>query len=174
MMDRTYTKEEFLGLTDKIRAKIPDITLTTDIIVGFPTETEEEFEDTLQVVAKVEFDSAFTFKYSQRQGTIASKKCPDDVPDTVKTQRIVRLNEAQREITLKKNQTHIGQVLEILIEPTPADKPSPHGVGRTDGNKLVILSQNGHKTGEMIQDRITGATPHTLRGNPIAFPSHSC
>ena len=117
-MNRTYTKEEFLTLVDKIRTKIPNVVLTTDIIVGFPTETDQEFEDTVRVIKSVEFDSAFTFKYSERQGTVAAKKYPDDIPEAVKTQRIMRLNEIQKEITLKKNKAHIGQELEILIEPT--------------------------------------------------------
>ena len=167
MMNRTYTKEKFLELVDKIRVKIPNVALTTDIIVGFPTETDEEFEDTLQVVTKAQFDSAFTFKYSERQGTIASKKYPDDVPETVKTERIMRLNKIQHEITYKKNQTHIGQVHEILIEPVPQDKSSKNSVGRTDTNKLVILSQNSYKMGDMVKVKITHTTPHALKGQPI-------
>lgn len=181
MMNRTYTREEFLSLVDKIRTKIPGVVLTTDIIVGFPTETDEEFEDTLRLITQVEFDSAFTFKYSQRQGTMASKKYPDDVPESLKAQRLMRLNEIQQEITFKKNQAHIGRVFEILIEPTPVDKPSSNSVGRTDGNKLVILPvsppggpKNGCKRGDMVKALITDATPHALRGNPVVFPCYSC
>jgi tRNA-2-methylthio-N6-dimethylallyladenosine synthase len=169
MMNRTYTKEEFLELTDKIRTKIPNIALTTDIIVGFPTETDEEFEDTIKVIGQVQFDSSFSFKYSERQGTIAAKKYPDDVPEGVKTQRIMRLNQVQNEITFKKNQAHIGEIHEILIEPATQDKPSPNAVGRTDTNKLVILSNNDHKIGDMVKVKITHATPHALKGEPIAL-----
>ncbi len=174
MMDRSYSKEEFLSLVDKIRTKIPQVALTTDIIVGFPTETDEEFEDTLRVMTKVQFDSAFIFKYSQRQGTIASKKYPDDIPDSIKTKRIVRLNEVQKEITFKKNQAQVGQAFDILIEPPLQDKTSANFVGRTDGNKLVILpaspkggSPNGYKTGSIVRIKITGATPHALKGQPL-------
>ncbi len=163
MMNRTYTKEEFLALVDKIRSKIPEIVLTTDIIVGFPTETEAEFEETLEMMRRVRFDSAFTFKYSERQGTIASKKYPDDVPDTVKTARIMRLNEIQKAITLQKNQADIGKTFQILIEPTPPNKAAEHTVGRTDGNKLVILPLNGLKTGDLAMVKITSATPHALK-----------
>jgi len=171
MMNRSYSKEEYLELVDKIRAKIPNIALTTDIIVGFPTETDTEFEDTLKVVAQAQFDSAFSFKYSERQGTIASKKYPDDVPETVKTQRILRLNKIQNEITYKKNQAHIGQECEILIEPATQDKSSQNSVGRTDTNKLVILSQSGYKIGDTVKVKITDATPHALKGQPLEIAS---
>jgi len=177
MMNRTYTKEEFLGLVDKIRSKIPDIALTTDIIVGFPTETGREFEDTLKVVTQVRFDSAFSFKYSERQGTIAAKKYPDDVPEPVKTQRIMRLNKIQNEITLKKNQAHIGQVQEILIEPATQKKCSHNAVGRADNNKLVILPVGpaiggasgpvSPQVGDIVKVKITHATPHALKGQAL-------
>lgn len=167
MMNRTYTNEEFLNLVDKIRSKIQNIALTTDVIVGFPTETDNEFEDTIQVIAKAQFDSAFTFKYSERQGTIASKKYPDDVPEAIKTERIMRLNGLQKEITLKKNEAHINQVVEILIEPTPPDKPSTNSVGRTDGNKLVILPKGDYQIGSLVEVTITDATPHALKGLPL-------
>jgi tRNA-2-methylthio-N6-dimethylallyladenosine synthase len=167
MMDRTYTREEFLALVEKIRTLIPEIVLTTDIIVGFPTETDEEFEDTIRIMAQVQFDSAFTFKYSQRQGTIASKKYADDVPDSVKTERLMRLNEIQKDITYKKNRLAIGDIFDILIEPAPEDKPSANSVGRTDGNKLVILPSNGYKMGETVKVKIVDATPHSLKALPL-------
>lgn len=164
LMNRTYTKEEFLNLVDKIRTKIPHIILTTDIIVGFPTETEREFEDTLEVIAKAQFDSAFTFKYSQRQGTIASKKYPDDISEAVKTERIMRLNEIQKEITYQKNRAHIGEIHTVLLEPYPEAKDTSQMPGRTDGNKLVLLPQSSFKGGDMVKVRITDATPHALKG----------
>jgi len=167
MMNRTYTKEEFLSLVDKIRAKIPNVAITTDIIVGFPTETDSEFEDTLEVISKVQFDSAFTFKYSERQGTIASKKHPDDVPESVKTERIMRLNEIQKEITYQKNVSHIGEIHTILLEPYPEAKDTDQMPGRTDGNKLVLLPQGPYKGGDLLKVRITAATPHSLKGQPL-------
>jgi len=166
MMNRTYTNEEFLNLVYKIRTKIPNVTLTTDIIVGFPTETDGEFEDTLEVVKKSEFDSAFNFKYSERQGTIASKNYPDDVPEEIKTERIMQLNELQKGITLKKNQAHIGQTLEILVEP-PTKENSVYSVGRTDGGKLVVLPKGDHIFGSIIKVSITEASPHALKAVPI-------
>jgi len=172
MMNRTYTKEEFLSLVDKIRDKIPGVALTTDIIVGFPTETDEEFEDTLQVITKVQFDSSFTFKYSERQGTISSKKYPDDVPENLKTERIMRLNEIQKEITYQKNRAHIGETQSVLLQPIPEAKNTDQMPGRTDGNKLVLLPQGGpYKGGELVKVRITDATPHALKGQPLSSPS---
>ena len=167
MMDRTYTNEEFLNLVDKIRHKIPNVALSTDIIVGFPTETDGEFEDTLQVVAKVGFDSAFTFKYSERQGTIASKKYPDDVPEAIKTERIMSLNEIQKEITYHRNRAHIGEIQTVLVEPYPGSKNIDRMPGRTDGNKLVLLPLGPYKGGDLVQARIIDATPHALKGQAV-------
>ena len=171
LMNRTYTKEEFLSLVDKIRTKIPNVALSTDIIVGFPTETDGEFEDTIEVVIKsAQFDIAFTFKYSERQGTIASKKYPDDVPEAVKTERHthLRLNEIQKEITYqKKSAADIGEIQTVLLEPYPEAKNTNQMPGRTDGNKLVILPPGPYKGGDMIKVRITDATPHVLKGLPL-------
>jgi tRNA-2-methylthio-N6-dimethylallyladenosine synthase len=167
MMNRTYTKEEFLDLVDKIRAKIPNIALTTDIIVGFPTETDNEFEDTPYVISKAGFGSAFNFKCSERQGTIASKKYPDDVSEAIKTERIMRLNEVQKEITYQKNLAHIGETHTVLLEPYPEAKNTEQMPGRTDGNKLAILPLGPYKGGDMVKVRITAATPHALKGQPV-------
>ena len=123
-----------------ISALIPQVTLTTDIIVGFPTETAEEFADTVKIMKKVEFDSAFIFKYSERKGTAASRQYPDSVPEEEKTRRIMDLNDLQKAITLKKNQQHIGEVQEVLIEEKDAQHVGYEFKGRTDGNKLVIFS----------------------------------
>jgi len=166
LMDRTYTKEEYLGLVDKMRRRIPDVVLSTDIIAGFPTETDAEFEDTLDVLRRVQFDFAFTFKYSERKGTIASRKFPDDVPEEKKTGRVMRLNELQKEITYQKNRAHIGEVHTILLEPAMGPNPEGRFVGRTDGNKLVLLPLGAFRAGQMLKVRVTDATPHALRGRP--------
>jgi len=173
MMNRTYTKEEFLALVDHVRAKVPNVSLSTDIIVGFPTETEDEFKDTLDVVSKVKFDAVFNFKYSERQGTIATKKYPDDIPEAVKTERIMRLIEIQKEITYKNNQAHIGKVETVLLEPYPDSKNKEIMPGRTDGGLLVLLPQGPYKGGDLVNVRITAATPHALKGQPLPNMSPS-
>ncbi len=167
LMNRTYTQEEFLRLVDDIRKHYPDIVLTTDVIVGFPTETDEEFEDTYKVMKEVEFDSAFIFKYSERKGTIAARKYPDDVTEEKKTERIVRLNELQKEISLKKNRAHIGQIHEVLIEEESTKKSSDDFQGRNDGNKLVIIPSGPYKKGDFINVEITDATAHVLKGRVV-------
>ncbi|MBN1481990.1 tRNA (N6-isopentenyl adenosine(37)-C2)-methylthiotransferase MiaB [candidate division KSB1 bacterium] len=164
MMNRTYSKEEFLDLVHEIRDFYPDMVLSTDIIVGFPTETETEFDDTVDVVAHVAFDSAFIFKYSERKGTIAARKYPDDVPEAIKTERIVRLNELQKEISLKKNKAHIGQEHKVLIESMTTKKSHTDVQGRNDGNKLVILPGGDYCTGDFVRAKIVDASAHVLKG----------
>ena len=163
-MNRTYTKEEFLALAAKIRTIYPDMALTTDVIVGFPTETDEEFRDTVEVMRQVEFDSAFIFKYSERKGTIAARKFPDDVSEETKTERIVELNELQKNISLKKNKAHIGQVHQVLVETIGTKKSESDVQGRNDGNKLVILPQGKYGIGDFVSARIESASPHALKG----------
>ena len=163
-MNRTYTKEEFLDLVHEIRSHDADMVLSTDVIVGFPTETDEEFADTIDVMQKVEFDSAFIFKYSERKGTIAARKFADDVPEEVKTERIVALNDMQKEISLKKNRAHIGQVHSVLIDSLSTKKSDLHMQGRNDGNKLVILPRGDQGIGDFVNVRIEGASAHVLKG----------
>lgn len=166
-MNRTYTKEEFLSLVQSIRNAYPDMVLTTDIIVGFPTETDAEFQDTVDVMRQVQFDSAFIFKYSERKGTIAARKFSDDVPEAVKTERIVRLNELQKEISLQKNRAHIGQTHQVLIEELSTKKSATDVQGRNDGNKLVILPAGNYGIGDFVHVQITDATAHVLKGQVI-------
>ena len=159
LMDRTYIREEFMALAGKIRGLIPGVALSTDVIVGFCTETDADFAQTLDVMEQVGFDSAFTFKYSQRKGTIASRKYSDDVPEAIKTERIVLLNEVQKKISLRKNRAHIGETIEILLE-NKGSKRSPDVLyGRADGNQLVTLDEGGYALGELIQVRVIDASP---------------
>jgi tRNA-2-methylthio-N6-dimethylallyladenosine synthase len=162
-MNRTYTKREFLDLVDEIRLIMPEVSLTTDVICGFCGETDEDFEETLEVICRVEFDSAFTFKYSARKQTIAERKYKDDVPDEVKLQRLTRLIELQREISKKRNAAEIGKVLEVLVE-EPSKKNSHEWLGRTDQNKGVVFWDAAVKPGDFVQVRINAAGTNTLRG----------
>jgi tRNA-2-methylthio-N6-dimethylallyladenosine synthase len=167
VMNRTYTRDEYLRLVDKIRATIPSIVLTTDIIVGFPTETEAEFMDTYKLMETVEFDAAFIFKYSERKGTIASRKLPDDVSEAAKTERIVRLNELQKEISVRKNNAHVGETHQVLVEELTSKKSDHQIQGRNDGNKIVIFEKTDAVVGQMVDVKITDATANVLRGTAV-------
>lgn len=168
LMNRTYTQEEFLALVDKTRLKIPGVALSTDIIVGFCSETDAEFEDTVKVMEHVQFDSAFMFKYSQRKGTTAERKHKDDVPEAIKTERIVRLNEIQREIMLKRNRALIGQTVEVLIEQAETARSQTDMKGRSDGNHIVIFPQGDYGPGDTINVTITDANALSLKGIPAS------
>lgn len=165
LMNRTYTKEEFLELAFQVRATIPELSLTTDIIVGFPTETEEEFKDTLEVLQQVEFDSSFMFKYSERKQTIASRKYPDDVSEDDKTSRITRLVDLQREISLRKNQKHLNQTFKVLVE--GSGKKPGQLLGRNDANKIVVFDDNGAAVSEFTSVKINEVTANTLIGQSV-------
>jgi tRNA-2-methylthio-N6-dimethylallyladenosine synthase len=162
-MNRTYTKQEFLDLVAEIRAIVPEISLTTDVICGFCGETDEDFEETLEVMRRVEFDSAFTFKYSERKHTIAERKFKDDVPDEVKLQRLTRLIDLQREISRQRNAAEIGKVFEVLVE-EPSKKNPHEWLGRTDQNKGVVFWDDAVKPGDFVHVCINAAGTNTLRG----------
>ncbi len=162
LMNRTYTQQEFIDLAKHMRQVIPGLVLTTDVIVGFPTETEAEFQDTLKVMREVAFDAAFMFKYSERQHTIASRKYPDDVSEADKTSRITRLVDLQREISLEQNKKHIGQIHEVMVD--GRGKKPGQLLGRNDGNKIVVFPDNGASNGDLIPVRIEEVTANTLIG----------
>ena len=166
-MNRTYTKEEFLALIDHARAMVPGVSISTDIIVGFPTETEDEFEDTVDVVRKSQFDSAYIFKYSERKLTLASRRFPDDVPEAEKTRRIVKLNEIQRAISLEKNKAQIGQIQTLLVEHEVSKKSDLEAATRNDANNIVIIPRGNLKQGDWVQAKIVDAAVNHLKGEIV-------
>ena len=168
LMNRKYTKTKYLKLVDKIRKRCPNVALTTDIIVGFPSETEDEFNDTLDVIKKVQYDAAFIFKYSPRSGTQAAQKFEDDVTNPTKTKRIVKLNDLQKKISLKQNKRSIGQTEEILIERTATASKKGQIHGRTGTNKIVTIPSGPYRVGDFVNVSITSASPHVLRGKVIS------
>ena len=163
-MNRRYTREEYLTLVEKIRARVPNCTITTDIIVGFPGETDAEFEETLDLVRQVGYDAAFTFIYSKRTGTPAAKM-PDQVPQAVKHERLNRLMEAQNANGLAVNQRYVGRTLEVLVE-GPTEKNPKVWNGRTRTNKLVLWPVAGEacKPGEYVNVKICSAQTWLLKG----------
>jgi tRNA-2-methylthio-N6-dimethylallyladenosine synthase len=172
LMNRTYTAEEYLTLVKKIKQTIPGICLSTDIISGFPTETEEDHRMTLDLIREVNYDGAFTFKYSPRENTKAWSM-PDDVTEETKLRRLNEIIELQRSISIQQNSAMIGENVEVLVEGT--SKKSEHDFcGRTDTNKTVIFPKNGNAIGEYIHIAIERVNSATLFGKPIhAVPSVS-
>src|SRR5262245_40371081 len=161
-MRRTYVRDRYLRLVTELREAIPDLALTTDIIVGFPGETETDFRETLEVVEEVRFDGAFTFVYSPRSGTEAAAM-PDQVPDDVKRDRIERLVESVQRIAGERNRSRIGQVEEVLVEgPSRADATLLRG--RTRRNTTVNFTGSA-AAGDLVPVRITSATSTTLGGS---------
>ncbi|MCL6445376.1 MAG: tRNA (N6-isopentenyl adenosine(37)-C2)-methylthiotransferase MiaB [Alicyclobacillus sp.] len=165
-MNRTHTREFYLALVDKIRAAIPNVSLTTDIIVGFPGETEAQFEDTLRLVEEVQYDNAFTFIYSPRENTPAAKWA-DDVPLEQKKARLQRLNDLQYAISLAHNERLRGQVMEVLVEGTSKTN-SAIMAGRTRTNKLVLFPGDTHLVGQLVQVEVLEPQTWTLKGRLVA------
>jgi tRNA-2-methylthio-N6-dimethylallyladenosine synthase len=165
-MRRTYSRERYLKLVDELRAAIPDLALTTDIIVGFPGETEADFAETLEVVELVGYDSAFTFVYSPRAGTEAAG-LPDQVPEDVKRERIERLIDLVQRIAAERNRARIGRLEEVLVEGTSrtdADRLR----GRTRRNTTVNFAGTA-ASGELVEVLVEDATSTTLRGTQAAL-----
>lgn len=162
-MNRGYTREQYLALVERIKTAIPDCSITTDLIVGFPGETEEDFQQTLAVVRQVEYDSAFTFAYSPREGTPAARLA-EQIPEEIKKDRLYRLIEVVNEVALKRNKALEGSVEEILVE-GPSKKDSQVLSGRTRTNKLVHFRGN-YRPGDVIQVRITEGRTFLLWGQP--------
>jgi tRNA-2-methylthio-N6-dimethylallyladenosine synthase len=160
-MRRTYSRERYQRLADELRAGIPDLALTTDLIVGFPGETEQDFEETLSAVEEVGYDGAFTFVYSPRQGTEAATM-PDQVPEEVKQERIERLIESVQRVAAVRNRERVGRVEEVLVEGPSRTDPAILR-GRTRRNTTVNFTGSA-TAGELVGVRIEDASSTTLRG----------
>lgn len=168
-MNRGYTQETFLEVASRIRSILPTAHISTDIIVGFPGETPEQFEDTKKVMDAVRFDSAFIFKYSPREGTLAKRRFPDDVEESEKTRRIVELNDLQKVHTLESLKKHVGQQKTVLIEKEKTPLSDEQCQGRIDQGVTVVLPQDGTiKAGDEVIVNIQGNTSHVLLGELLS------
>lgn len=165
IMARKYSRESYLELVRKIKKAMPNASLTTDIIVGFPNETEEQFEETLSLYREVEFDSAYTFIYSPREGTPAAKM-KDNVPMEVKKERLQRLNAVVNEISAKKLKAYEGQIVDVLVEGESKNNPDVLA-GYTEKSKLVNFRAPKSAIGKIIKVKITKAKTWTLDGEMV-------
>ena len=166
-MRRRHTREDYLALVDRLRAAMPDIALSTDMIVGFPGESDADFDETLSLTATVRYHSMFSFKYSPRPNTLALKRLPDDVPEDEKTRRIVTLQSLQREIQGGLHEQAVGRVESVLVD-SRSRRRDWELSGRTSGNTVVNFTGDGTSIGRLVPVRITGANPNSLRGEIVA------
>ncbi len=166
LMNRKYTREWYLERVDAIRRIIPDCGLTTDIFVGYHSETEEDHQMSLSLMRECRYDSAFMFKYSERPGTYASKHLPDDVPEEVKVRRLNEMIELQNELSAESYKNDIGKVFEILVEGT-SKRSKEQLFGRTEQNKVVVFDRGNHHIGDKVMVRITDSSSATLKGEEV-------
>ncbi len=169
LMNRTYSAAEYRALVRRIRGTIPNVSLSTDIIAGFPTETDEDQRMTMDLIREMEYDGAFTFKYSPRENTKAWHM-GDSVPEETKVHRLNEIIEVQRGISFRRNQALIGTEEEVLVE-GPSRKSDDDLVGRTDSNKMVVFPRGRAQAGEYRRVRIERANSATLFGAIVAQPT---
>ena len=166
LMNRKYTREWYLDRVAAIRRIIPDCGLSTDIFVGYHSETEDDHQMSLDLMREVSYDSAFMFKYSERPGTYASKHLPDDVPEEVKIRRLNELIQLQTELSAQQNKKDEGCEFDVLLE-SFAKRSREQLMGRTEQNKAVVIAKGIHHIGETVRVKITGSTSATLFGEVL-------
>lgn len=165
-MNRVYTVEKYLRLVEKIRAAIPHVSLTTDLIVGFPGETDDDFAATLDFLREVKFDAAFTFIYSKRSGTPAAT-FPNQIDDETKHRRLAELMNVQNEISLAKNSALVDTVVEVLVEGASKTDEKIF-TGRTRSNKLVLFNHGSERAGDIVRVKVTHAQTFLLKGDIVS------
>jgi tRNA-2-methylthio-N6-dimethylallyladenosine synthase len=167
-MNRQHTREEYMQLIDKVRSIISDCSISQDIITGFPTETEEDHQDTLSLMKYAQYDFGFMFAYSERPGTLAARKMADDIPDEVKKRRLQEVIDVQQELALQRTQRFVGQTVEVLVEKT-SKKSDLHWSGRNSQNTTVVFPKGDYKAGDFVLVKVTDCTTSTLIGEAIGY-----
>lgn len=167
-MNRQHTREEYMALIDRIRAIIPDCAISQDMITGFPTETEDDHRDTLDLMEYVKYDYGYMFAYSERPGTLAARKMTDDVPEEVKLRRLREIVALQQQHSLARTQAFVGQVVEVLIE-KESKKSDQHWSGRNSQNTVVVFPKEQYKPGDFVLVRVDSCTSATLIGEAIGY-----
>jgi len=161
-MNRSYTRDDYLALVRSIREKIPGVSITTDVITGFPGETDEDFQATLSLMNEIRFDSAFMFRYSVREGTSAAA-LDDDVPDPLKIERLTKAIDLQKDITTAINKKLIGTLVEVLAD-GPSERDASRTFGRSRSGKAVVFECPDDSAGKLVSVRIASSSAWTLHG----------
>lgn len=167
-MNRQHTREEYMALIDKVKHIIPDCAISQDMITGFPTETEQDHEDTLSLMEYVQYDFGYMFAYSERPGTLAARKMEDDVPEEVKKRRLQEVVDLQQKISLERTSRFMGRVVEVLIE-KESKKSDAHWSGRNSENTTTVFAKGDYKPGDFVNVLVTDCTSATLIGEAIGY-----
>ncbi|MBO4263080.1 MAG: radical SAM protein, partial [Bacteroidales bacterium] len=165
-MRRRYTREGYLARIAAIRSRMPDCAITTDIIAGFCSETEQDHQDTLSLMREVGFDAAYMFQYSERPGTLAARHYPDDVPPAEKTRRLEEIIHLQNALSLESNRRDIGKRFRVLVEGA-SKKENGQLCGRAGNNKMCVWTDAAHHAGDLVDVEVTDCTQATLLCKPI-------
>lgn len=171
-MNRLHTREEYFSLIDNIRKLIPDCAISHDMITGFPTETEEDHQDTLSLMKYVKYDFGFMFAYSERPGTMAARKFEDDVPEEIKKRRLTEIVNLQQEHSLYRTQQFVGQTVEVLIE-KESKKSDAHWSGRTSQNTVAVFPKENYKVGDFVNVKVNECTSATLIGEAVGLSKNN-
>jgi len=167
-MNRQHTREEYIALIDKIKTIIPNCSVSQDMIIGFPTETEEDHQDTLSLMEHVKFDFGYMYSYSERPGTLAARKMDDDVPEETKKRRLQEVVDMQQKMSWERTGRFLGHVVEVLIEKN-SKKSDQHWSGRSAHNTMVVFPKGNYKAGEFVNVLITEFTSATLIGEAVGY-----
>ncbi len=167
-MNRQHTREEYMKLIDKIKRIIPDCTISQDIITGFPTETEEDHQDTMSLMEYVRYDFGYMFSYSERPGTLAARKMEDDVPEEVKKRRLQEIVDLQQQLSEERTSRFVGQTVEVLIE-RESKKSKAHWSGRISENMVAVFPKENYKPGDFVMVKINNCTTATLIGEAVGY-----
>ena len=171
-MNRQHTREEYKTLVDHIFRIIPEMSLSQDMIVGFCGETEEDHKDTLDLMNYVKYDFGFMFAYSERPGTLAAKKMPDDVPHHTKKRRLQEIIDLQQAHSLFRTQQHLGKVEEVLIEGT-SKKDSNQWKGRNTQNTVIVFPKEEYQLGDFVNVKVEDCTSATLKGVAVGYSDNN-
>lgn len=171
-MNRLHTRKEYMTLIDEIRKIIPDCAISQDMIVGFPTETEEDFQDTISLMEYVKYDFGYMFTYSERPGTLAERKMEDDIPEPIKKERLAKIVELQQEHSGYRTRQNLNSVVEVLIE-KESKKSDKHWSGRTPQNLVAVFAKENYKVGDFVNVKVTDCTIATLIGEAIGYSENN-
>jgi tRNA-2-methylthio-N6-dimethylallyladenosine synthase len=171
-MNRLHTREQYFELIDNIKRIIPECSISQDIIAGFPTETEQDHQDTLSLMDYVKYNFGFMFTYSERPGTMAGRKMEDDVPEETKKRRLNDIVQLQRQHSELRTRQHLNKTVEILIE-KPSKKSDLDWSGRTSDNTVAVFPKEQYKVGDFVNVHITDCTSATLIGKAIGYSKNN-